>query len=226
MDGIELHACHGFFLDEFLWSETNMREDRYGGATICERATYPAEVVAAIRQAVGPDFLLCFRFSQWKEVAYEARIVESPDELGRLLEMLEKAGVDLLHPSTRRFFDPAFSGSDLGLAGWCKQFSDLPVITVGSVGLATDVMNALIGTIDDGLGLEANLAELLRRFERGDFDLVAVGRSLIADPDWPRKIRGNAFPDIRPFIKDDLGQALEMEPQMIKDVHHAREQES
>ncbi len=222
MDGVELHACHGFFLDEFLWADTNRREDEYGGATIAERATYPATVLAAMRDAMGPDAILSIRISQWKEVDYHAQNVTSPEELGDLLAALQKAGASVLHPSCRRFYQPAFPGSDLSLAGWCRKLSDLPVITVGSVGLTTDVMNSLVGTPGEGIEEGENFAELRRRFDGGEFDLVAVGRSLIADPEWPEKVREGRFDAIRPFRKEDLGKALEMEPQMIKDVHDSQ----
>ncbi|MBN8830103.1 MAG: 12-oxophytodienoate reductase [Sphingomonadales bacterium] len=219
MDGIELHACHGFFLDEFLWAQTNVREDRYGGLSLAERATYPAEVIAAISEAIGPDQILSVRISQWKEVDYDAKIAETPEELAILLAAFEQAGANLLHVSARRFYEPAFTGSQLGLAGWCKQLSELPVIVVGSVGLSSDVMASLVGTPSKGLPLDHNLRELNARFARGEFDLVAVGRSLIADPDWPSKVRAGQFDTINSFEKSQLGIALEMEPQMIKDVH-------
>jgi 2,4-dienoyl-CoA reductase-like NADH-dependent reductase (Old Yellow Enzyme family) len=214
-DGIELHGCHGFFLDEFLWAETNRREDEYGGATLAERARYPAEVTAAVRQALGPDLILSFRFSQWKEPDYQAKVAASPEELGKLLAILRSAGVDLFHASTRRFDAPEWPGSDLGLAGWAKRLTDAPVIAVGSVGLTVDVMESLIGQAEARFAGAANLRELGRRFDRGDFDLIAVGRSLIADPAWVSKVRDGRYGDIRRFRRADLGEALEMEPELV-----------
>ena len=219
MDGVEIHACHGFFLDEFLWAETNLREDRYGGPSISDRLTYPAEVISAVSDAVGPDAILSIRLSQWKEADYDAQIVANPDELKVLTAAMAHAGANLLHMSCRRFYEPAFAGSDLGLAGWTKAVSTLPVITVGSVGLASDVMSALVGTPSAGLELEDSLVELIKRFDRQEFDLVAVGRSLIADPEWAAKVRAGNLQSIRPFQKDDLGKALEMEPEAIKQIH-------
>jgi 2,4-dienoyl-CoA reductase-like NADH-dependent reductase (Old Yellow Enzyme family) len=180
---------------------------------------YPIEVVAAVRDAIGPGAILSVRFSQWKEMDYGAQIVSNPDELAVLLTGLENAGANLLHPSCRRFYDPAFPGSELSLAGWCKAVSDLPVITVGSVGLPTDVMSALVGTDSDGLELGDSLSELTKRFDRNEFDLVAVGRSLIADPEWAAKVRNGNLAAIRTFRKEDLGKALEMEPEAIKEFH-------
>lgn len=220
MDGVELHACHGFFLDQFLWQKTNRRTDRYGGRTINARARYPTEVVAAIRAVVGSDFLISFRFSQWKEVDYNAKIVETPNELALMLGMLTQAGVDLFHPSSRRFYDPAFPEiSDVSLAGWCKALSSRPVIAVGSVGIAQDVMNSLIGTANDGLAIEESLSTLCHLFERGEFDLIGVGRNLIADPEWVKKVHRGEFSELIAFEKDQLGRALEMEPELIVETH-------
>jgi 2,4-dienoyl-CoA reductase-like NADH-dependent reductase (Old Yellow Enzyme family) len=176
-DGVEIHACHGYFLDQFLWPLTNLRTDRYGGPSIRDRAAFPAEVIQAVRAATGPDFVLSVRISQWKEADYEAKIAASPAELGQLVSILRTAGADLLHVSTRRFWTPEWSGSDLGLAGWVKSFTDAPVIAVGSVGLDVDVMATLYGAEARPTGA-SRIEDLLRRFRRGDFDLVSVGRSL------------------------------------------------
>ena len=77
-DGVEVHACHGYLLDQFLWRETNRREDRYGGAAIEDRAAFPAEVIQAVRAAAGPDFPVSVRISQWKELDYEAKVAATP----------------------------------------------------------------------------------------------------------------------------------------------------
>jgi len=201
-DGIELHSCHGFLLDQFLWPRTNRRTDQYGGPTIADRAAFPAEVAAAVRAAVGPGFVISMRISQWKESDYDARIVESPAELGQLVSVLRSAGVDIFHVSTRRFWTPEWDGSDLGLAGWVKSFTDAAVIAVGSIGLDIDVMATLTGEEAVPTGA-IRIDELVRRFGRGDFDLVSVGRSQIGDPDWVAKMRDGRIPDIRAFRRDD-----------------------
>ena len=197
-DGVEVHACHGYLLDQFLWPETNQRTDQYGGASIADRAAFPAEVVAAVRAAVGPGYPISVRISQWKEADYEAKVVASPAELGQLVSILRSAGADLFHVSTRRFWTPEWPGSDLGLAGWAKSFTDAPVIAVGSVGLDIDVMATLTGDEARPTG-PGRITDLVRRFERGDFDLISIGRSLIGDPDWVAKVRDDRIGDIRPF---------------------------
>ncbi len=208
--GVEVHAAHGYLLDQFLWGVTNRREDGYGGDDIRDRVRYPARIVAAIRDAVGPDFAISIRFSQWKEADYHARVAETPDELRILIESLEAAGVDMFHSSTRRFWTPEWPelDADLGLSGWVKRFTDLPVAAVGSLGLATDVMTSLEGGVARQTG-RPSFEELLRRFERGDFDLMTVGRAQIADPDWVAKVRRDAIEELLPFDERIAAHELE-----------------
>lgn len=78
-DTIELHGAHGYLFDQFFWAATNRRTDRYGGATIGERSRFAAEVVAAVRASVGPDFPIILRLSQWKVQDFTVRLAETPD---------------------------------------------------------------------------------------------------------------------------------------------------
>ena len=193
--GVEIHAAHGYLLDQFLWPVTNIRDDGYGGPDIRDRARLPVEIVSAVRAACGPDFIVGLRFSQWKETDFSARIVESAEELRTLLRLFEKAGVSIVHASTRKFWVPEWPGSDLSLAGWCKRLSDLPVITVGSVGAVAEG--------DPVEQLKQNVGELVRRFNADEFDLIAVGRSQIADPNWVSKVRRADFASVRLFQAGD-----------------------
>lgn len=207
-DGVEVHCAHGYLLDQFLWSETNLRTDEYGGVTLAERARFPAEIVRAIRQTAGKDFLISVRFSQWKEVDYAARIVSSPQELAPFLEVLRDAGADMFHASTRRFYEPAGPGSDQTFAGWVKSQTDAPVVTVGSVGLSVDVMD----TIYTDKAIEGRTQQCVERLEalfaERQFDLVAVGRSMMADPDWVTKVRDGRYDEVVPFRREIVKQAL------------------
>ncbi|PXA82868.1 12-oxophytodienoate reductase [Nostoc sp. 3335mG] len=198
-DGIALHGAHGYIIDQFLWHRTNRRTDRYGQ----DRATFAAEIVAEIRRRTAPDFPILFRFSQWKSHDYDARIADTPAELEALLTPLSAAGVDLFDASQRRFWKPAFAGSDLNLAGWAKRLTGVPAMTVGSVSLEADFMSSLFvpGTRAGVTGIDRLLAML----ERGDFDLVGVGRALLADPDWPRKVREGRIDTLIPFSPKMLG---------------------
>jgi 2,4-dienoyl-CoA reductase-like NADH-dependent reductase (Old Yellow Enzyme family) len=183
-DGVELHGAHGYLIDQFLWAGTNGRTDAYGG-DLPSRSRFAAEVVAAVRASVSPDFPILFRFSQWKAGAYDARLAQSPTELEQVLAPLADAGVDAFHASTRRYWLPEFDGSDLNLAGWTKKITGRPVVSVGSVGLDKEFTGPQSLSLEHGT---TGIDKLLDRMERDEFDLIAVGRSLIADPDWPRKI--------------------------------------
>lgn len=199
-DGVEIHSAHGLLLDNFLWSGTNQRTDGYGGS-LENRVRFPAEVVAAVRAAVGPDFLLSFRFSQWKVGKYDATIASTPSELEQTLSPLAQAGVDMFHPSTRRHWQSAFpaeKGADgrLGMAGWVKRITGLPAIMVGSVALD----HAFVGDEASVVQTQADpTGFLLEQFENDEFDLLAVGRSLLADPEWVNKMRDNDFERIVRF---------------------------
>ncbi len=198
-DGLELHGAHGYLVDEFFWAATNRRTDRYGGS-LEQRLTFAVELISAVRAAVGPDFPIVLRFSQWKRGAYDQKLVESPDELERFLSPLVDAGVDVLHASTRRLDTPEFEGSDLNLAGWAKKITGLPSITVGSVGLDLDYVQSRGGEDAHKAGLDA----LLRRLERDEFDLVAVGRALLSDPAWAAKVRDGRENEIVGFEREHL----------------------
>lgn len=197
-DGIEIHGGHGYLIDQFLWSKTNRRTDRYGG-TARARGQFAADVVAECRRRVGPDKPIVMRISHWKMVDYTARIAATPDELGELLGPMVDAGVDLFDCSQRRFWDPAFAGSDLNLAGWVKQVTGTPTMTIGSIGLDCEML-ASLGTeakvADTNL---ASLDELGRRFDRGEFDLVGIGRAIIAEPDWAHIVRRGDLHQLKPF---------------------------
>ena len=117
------------------------------------------------------------RISQWKEQDYAAKLVESPAELDAWLMPFEDAGVDLFDCSQRRFWEPEFEGSSLNLAGWVRKVTGVPVITVGSVGLSNDMMTFFHGEVTSHRPLD----ELLRRFDAGEFDLVAIGRTILSD---------------------------------------------
>src|SRR5690554_3151834 len=72
-DAVELHGAHGYLIDNFLWEGLNRREDSYGGSRRA-RSQFAAEIVQAVRQAVGENFPIIFRFSQWKQQDYSARL--------------------------------------------------------------------------------------------------------------------------------------------------------
>lgn len=183
-DGVELHGAHSYLIDQFAWEVTNQRTDKYGG-NLENRTRFAAELVAAVRAAVSADFPICFRFSQWKQGDYRFKVAKTPEELGQWLKPLVEAGVDWFHASVRRFDDAEFEGSDLNLAGWTQKITGKPTITVGSVGLDSDFLRSYAGKPSGKASIDA----LIRRLENKEFELVALGRALLSDPDWPNKIR-------------------------------------
>ncbi len=175
-DGIALHGGHGYLLDSFLWADTNRRDDEWGGDAE-RRAAFPAAVVRAVREEIGAELPIFFRFSQHKQQDFSARLADTPEELGALLRPLVEAGVDVLDASARRFQDPAFEGSTLGLAGWAKQLTGAHSMAVGSVGIGS----ALKDRRSSGNPILDNRADLLRRLGEDEFDLIGIGRLHLAD---------------------------------------------
>ncbi|MEW2512797.1 NADH:flavin oxidoreductase [Streptomyces sp. NPDC046870] len=192
-DGIEIHGAHGYLIDQFLWAHTNRRTDEYGGDAI-QRTRFAAEVVEAVREVVSADFPVIFRFSQWKATDFEARLASSPDQLLAVLAPLADAGVSAFHASTRRYWEPAFEGSGLSLAAWAKKLTGKATVAVGSVGLNADLLA--------GSATAAGLEPLVERMARDEFDLVAVGRALLADPEWARKVLAGQVDDFVPFTRE------------------------
>ena len=195
-DGVEIHGAHGYLIDQFMRAASNTRTDGYGGS-LAVRLRFALEVVTAVRNAVASSFPVVFRFSQWKSGDYSARLVDDPEQLARLLEPLSAAGVDVFHVSTRRFWEPACSGSPRSLAAWTRHITGKPVIAVGGLGL------------DEvpGPGLPADspsLEHMKTGLERGDFDFIAAGRALLADPDLGDKLRRERFEAITRFDERHL----------------------
>lgn len=228
-DGIEIHGAHGYLVDQFLWEGSNQRSDAYGG-DLESRNLFPVELVSAVRAAVGPTVPISFRFSQWKQQDYSARLAQSPEELEKVLLPLANAGVDIFHASTRRFWEPEFPGSDLNLAGWARKITGKTAISVGSVCLDTDFVDGSgsyeklmqdftdsepatqeellesVGHLMSTSAGAAGLHGLEERLDRNEFDLVAIGRALIANPDLPILLSQGKWEDVRPYDAEMLAE--------------------
>ena len=203
-DGLEIHGAHGYLVDQFFWDVTNRRTDNYGDDLV-GRTRFAVEVIREIRSKVSRHFPVCLRFSQWKLQDYKARLAQTPAELERFLEPLTAAGVDLFHCSQRRFWEPEFEGSSLNLAGWTKKLTGKPTMTVGSVTLDQEFLKSF-GSSDTAA--VTGIDDLLERMEREEFDLVAIGRSLIVNPAWAVMVQRGAINDLLPFQRDALGQLV------------------
>ncbi|MEM6987798.1 MAG: NADH:flavin oxidoreductase [Pseudomonadota bacterium] len=200
-DGVEVHGAHGYLIDQFFWAGTNQRDDKWGGDAV-SRTRFAVEIIKAIRERVAADFPVVLRWSQWKQQDYTARLADSPAALERFLDPLCEAGVDVFHCSQRRFWEAEFDGSALNLAGWVKRLTGKPTITVGSVGLDGDFI--VEGSHDFREAEPASIDGLLERLAADEFDCVALGRALIANPDWPAKVRAGAYDTLKPYTKSLL----------------------
>lgn len=198
-DAIEIHGAHGYLIDQFFWEGTNERGDSYGGDMV-ERTRFGVEIIKAIRAAVGPNYPIILRISQWKQQDFDVVLAPNPQELEKFLAPLTDAGVDMYHCSTRRFWEPEFEGSDLNLAGWAKKLTGKPSMTVGSVGLDKDMLGFDKNSAEV-MGIE-KMDELMERLVKGEFDLVAIGRALLVDADWGNKVREGNYDQLRPYTPE------------------------
>ena len=199
-DAIELHGAHGYLIDQFFWDGTNVREDAYGSRELPGRARFAADILRAVRKAVGPDYPVIIRVSQWKQQDFNVKLAHDPKSLEAWLGALVDAGADAIHCSQRRFWEPEFEGSDLNFAGWAKKVTGVPTITVGSVGLSGEFIASYGGEKSEPASLD-RLDDLL---DRGDFDLVAVGRALLQDPAWVVKIREGRHHELSAFDRSAM----------------------
>ena len=198
-DTVEIHGAHGYLIDQFFWNVMNVRTDKYGG-DLLDRASFAADIIRECRKQMPDEMPLILRFSQWKQQDYAARLADTPAKLEAFLKVFVDAGIDILHCSQRRFWEPEFDGSDLNLAGWSKKLTGLPTISVGSVGLAGDFLGSFGGEGSKTAPLEM----LYERMERGEFDLIAVGRALLQDPHWASKVKDGRLDELEPFDAKSL----------------------
>ncbi len=202
-DSVEIHGAHGYLLDSFLSPLANKRTDHFGGG-FNQRMRFPIMVCEAVRDAVGDDYPVMYRFSQWSIDDYAAMTYPNPEVLGMWVEALRAATMDVLHVSTRDCTAPGFRGSEKTLAGWTRELSGLPTIAVGRVGSSSGMNEGDFVPISD----PAPAAALI---ERGEADMVAVGRGLLANPDWAHLVRDGRWGELRPYDRAMLA-SLSDEP--------------
>jgi 2,4-dienoyl-CoA reductase-like NADH-dependent reductase (Old Yellow Enzyme family)/thioredoxin reductase len=186
-DCVEIHGAHGYIFTQFLSPLLNTRTDEYGGS-LDGRMRFALEVVRKVRQKVGPDFPIMFRYSADEHVKGGLPLEEAKEFARRLVE----AGVDIISVSaglvlSRYWIFPPMGlprGCNIGLAREIKSVSRVPVAVVGRI-------------------TEPSLAE--RILQEGCADLIALGRPLLADPHWVLKAREGRPEDIRPCIACNNG---------------------
>ena len=196
-DGVEVHGAHGYLLDQFFWDQINLRTDEYGG-TIENRSRFAKEILKESQKKTNDSFKIGIRVSQWKQQDYEAKITEDPTELNHFFKILKGAGADFIHCSNRRFWEGEFQQTGMNLAGIAKTATNLPTISVGSVGLDKDFIKLYAG---DHQTQTADLSILHEKLNKAEFDLIAVGRALLSDPNWANKVQDGKEDEIIPFDK-------------------------
>lgn len=196
IDGVEIHGHEGYLIDQFLTSLWNRRNDRYGGA-LMRRLNIALEILKTVKSKAGRDFPVTFRYGikhfikeVWKSSLKSDDFVEVGRDLEESMEIakiLAEAGYDALHIDTGCYESmywahPPTYQSDACMAdllGGVKNIVDIPIIAVGKLGTPEIAENILQGNIAD---------------------MIAVGRPLLADPQWPSKVRSGKVTDIRPCI--------------------------
>lgn len=159
--GVEVHAAHGYLLNQFLSPLTNKRTDEYGGS-LSNRARFLLEVVEHVQESVGEDFPVFVRLGSVDGI--EGGIV--PEDAAFVAAMLEDAGVALIDVSG------AFAGSRpkdappgyyVPAAAVVKNHVNIPVLVAGGI-------------------TDPYFAEQILQEKKTD--LVGIGRALLRDPEW------------------------------------------
>lgn len=177
-DAVELQACHGLLINQFLSPLTNKRLDEYGGNHE-GRSRFLVEIVQGIKDRVGSGFPVMVRLA-----AEDAREGGITLEEGRwFARRLQAAGADAIHP-------------DLGLGGKERRLEPMPYPQAWRVYLAEGIKQSVsLPVIAVGVIREPHVAgEIL---EAGKADFIALGRALIADPEWPNKAQAGQVAAIR-----------------------------
>lgn len=181
-DGVEVHGAHGYLINQFLSPEANLRTDEYGG-NFENRMRFLEEIIQGIREKCGEDFPITVRLSvdEFVEGGIDLKLGKE------IAQYLERLGVDGLHVSCGTYdSQDKMIESPLFEQGWrvyqaeaIKQVVNIPVITVGSIREPQFVENILA---------------------EGKADFVAIGRGLIADPEWAKKTKEGRESEIRKCI--------------------------
>ncbi|MDP6346954.1 MAG: FAD-dependent oxidoreductase [Dehalococcoidia bacterium] len=181
-DAVELHGAHGYLLHQFLSEKTNQRTDEYGGS-LENRVRFPLQVIQAVRKAVGDDYPVLIRMSAEGGYTFEEAQV--------FAQTWEKAGVNAIHVSVGGITPTSNASPEESPSartqGWLvhyaegiKQKVNVPVITVGEI-------------------RDAEFAEGVLEADKADF--IALGRPLLADPEWVVKVSQGRSEDIRRCIR-------------------------
>ncbi len=183
-DGVEIHAGHGYLIDDFLSPASNARDDRWGGS-VENRARLLCDVIRATRAEVGGDFPVWFRINA-QEFFRDGG--ETFAETLQVIDLAIAAGADAVHVS-------AFADSSVGVG---VTRSHTPHEPNALVQFAAEVKRRVAVPVITFGRIEPDDAERVIAQEQADF--VAMGRKLLADPDLPRKLAEGRVDDVRPCI--------------------------
>lgn len=187
IDAVELHGHEGYLFDQFQTALWNKRTDKYGGP-LEGRLRFALEVIEAIKKGAGADFPVIYRVG----ITHYLEGGREVEEGLRMVRMLEAAGVDALHIDAGCYetwywaHPPTYlsPGCMVDMAEMAKREVKIPVIAVGKLGYP-------------------DLAE--KTLQEGKADFIALGRALLADPEWPLKVKEKRLEDIRPCLGDHEG---------------------
>ncbi|MFC1816487.1 NAD(P)/FAD-dependent oxidoreductase [Thermodesulfobacteriota bacterium] len=187
VDAIELHGHEGYLMDQFMSAIWNRRTDNYGGSRE-KRLNFAREAIAAIKREVGQELPVIYRFG----VDHYLEGGRKPDESLWIARQLQSIGVDALHVDAGCYetwwwaHPPTYQppGCMVDMAAKVKPEVTVPIIAVGKLHYPV-------------------IAE--RVLQEGKADFIAIGRQLLADPDWPNKVMENQLEDITPCIGDHEG---------------------
>ena len=176
-DGVEIHGANGYVLDQFLTDYTNQRTDEYGGSTE-NRVRLLVEVSQAVREAVGEDFTIGIRIGQSKINDFTHKWADQEKDAEIIFEQLGQAGLDFIHVTEYEAWQPAFSEGKTTLAALAKKYSKLLVIANGNL---------------------HNPEKAIEMIEKGEADVITIGRGALANHDWPKKIKnGDSLAEFKP----------------------------
>lgn len=189
LDFVEIHGAHGYLITQFLSPFTNKRKDKYGGS-FENRLRFAKEVVIAVREAVGPKYPVTIRLSADELVPDGLTLKDTK----KIVQELEKIGIDAFHISVGNYasytqgmlIQPMAinDGALIKYAQGVKEVANVPVIAVGKI---RDPKTA---------------TQVIRK---GYADFVAIGRTLLADPEYPNKIQAGKLKDVNPCIACNQG---------------------
>lgn len=167
-DGVEVHGANGYLLDQFLTEGVNLRTDAYGG-DVGSRIGLTAQVITAVREAVGPNLLVGVRISQGKVNHFEHRWSGREADARIIFESVAQAGSDYVHTTEFEAWRPAFADGGQSLAALAKAHSGLPLIANGSL---------------------HETPHAVEMVAHGEADLVSLGRGALTHADFPARLRG------------------------------------